>query len=203
MVKKAKGVNMPAGMSSNPYNPAKEHVPRLTLCELCERIIPTPVWLAHKNSKQHQALEIAEKEKENAKSSNDASGGWGGEASGTVADVETGFKLAPSGSGNDGWVSSVDNGRASSGGSGATSGYSDKVAGGGGDRACFGCGEVGHTKRDCPKGGSGGGRACFGCGEVGHNKRDCPKGGSGSGGQACFNCGQEGYVLVCELLNHC
>ena len=66
--------------------------------------------------------------------------------------------------------------------------------GGSDGRACFGCGETGHTKRDCPQGGSGGlggsgGQTCYGCGEEGHQKRDCPQ---GAGGQACFNCGNVG-----------
>jgi cellular nucleic acid-binding protein len=41
---------------------------------------------------------------------------------------------------------------------------------GGGDRVCYGCGLTGHQKRDCPSGGGGGGgdQACFNCGEVGY-----------------------------------
>jgi cellular nucleic acid-binding protein len=71
---------------------------------------------------------------------------------------------------------------------GFSTNYSGNTNGGSDGRARFGCGETGHTKRDCPQGGSGG-QACYGCGEEGHQKRDCPQ---GAGGQACFNCGNVG-----------
>jgi hypothetical protein len=179
-----KVINMPPGMASNPYNGMKEQVPRNTLCELCDRTIKTRDWPQHKNSKVHRALEKAEKGKENSKTNSNGIDNGSEEASGFTPDGD--FNLASTGSGNDGWGSS-----SGFGNNQGSSGYGNKTGGGGGDRACFG--EVGHTKRDCPKGGaSGGDRACFGCGEVGHNKRDCPKGGSGGGSQACFNCGREG-----------
>ena len=72
----------------------------------------------------------------------------------------------------------------------------DNNGGGGGGAACYGCGETGHQKRDCPQGGGGGGGgACHTCGEVGHMKRDCPKGGGGGsgGGAACYECGETGH----------
>ncbi|KAJ4988114.1 zinc knuckle [Stagonosporopsis vannaccii] len=175
------------GMASNPYRSMKEQVPQKTLCELCDRTINTRDWPQHKNSKAHRALEKAEKDKEHAKAnSNYAADAWGGEPSGfTPSD---GFILAPTESGDGGWgVSAESNNTLGS------PGYNQKTGGGGGDRTCFGCGEVGHNKRDCPKGGPSSDRACFGCGEVGHTKRDCLKGGSGKGGQACFNCGLEGH----------
>jgi hypothetical protein len=84
---------------------------------------------------------------------------------------------------NDGW---------GSGGDFATTNTSSYNNTGGGDRACYGCGQTGHQKRNCPSGGGGGGggdRACYGCGQTGHQKRDCPQ---GTGGQACFNCGETG-----------
>lgn len=173
----------------------KEQVPQKTLCELCGRTLNTRDWPQHKNSKAHRALEQKEKDKENTKGNpNSGADAWGGEASGFAP--TDGFNIAPTESGDGGWGASADSSNAFS-----SSGYGNKTGGGGGDRACFGCGEVGHNKRDCPKGGSGGGvRACFGCGEVGHTKRDCPKGGSGGGGQACFNCGQEGYVIMLTMI---
>ena len=182
---------MPPGMTSHPYNPPKDQIARLTLCELCDRTLKTQDWPAHKNSKKHRALEDADKAKEN-KGNINGTNGWEGEGSNFTADDDSGFNLAPQDSGNDTWGASNNDGRGSTGSVVNTSGYGNKSGGGGGDRACFGCGEVGHNKRDCPKGGSGGDRACFGCGQVGHNKRDCPQGGSGGGGQACFNCGMEG-----------
>ncbi|KAF2627665.1 hypothetical protein BU25DRAFT_341387 [Macroventuria anomochaeta] len=165
----AKLLNLHPGMASNPYRSMKEQVPLRTLCELCNRTINTRDWPMHKNSKAHRALEQAGKDKENTKAKNNGTDNWGGETSSFTPDGE--FNLASVDSGNDGWG----------------------TGGGGGNRACFGCGEIGHTKRDCPKSGASGDRACFACGEVGHTKRDCPKGGSGGAGQACFNCGNEGH----------
>ena len=72
-----------------------------------------------------------------------------------------------------------------------------KGSGGGLKGACYGCGEVGHNRNDCPKGNGGGPRTCYGCGEVGHNRSDCPKNSGGRGGGmktgACFGCGETGH----------
>ncbi|RDW62719.1 hypothetical protein BP5796_11021 [Coleophoma crateriformis] len=55
---------------------------------------------------------------------------------------------------------------------GATGGYGDGSGdAGGNDGACFGCGETGHIRADCPTAPK---RACFNCGEEGHSKADCP-----------------------------
>jgi hypothetical protein len=190
-----------SSLASNPYPPPKETTPMFTTCELCDRKMPTKDWASHKNSKKHRAAEAKEK----SGSDNANTTGFGTDSTGFTGDT-TGFGSgdtfgnttsgggASNLSGNDGW--------GSSGGfdtNGATSGYGtnyNSTGGGGGDRACYGCGQTGHQKRDCPQGGSGGSggdRACYGCGDIGHQKRDCPKGGSGSG-QACFNCGEVGYV---------
>jgi cellular nucleic acid-binding protein len=180
-----------SGLASNPYPRPKEHVAMNTTCELCERTMPTKDWPSHKNSKKHRAAEA--KEKAEADGTNDI--GFGGDAVGFTA--ATGFggndNFGTTNTGGDAWGSGGFNTNA------GTSSYGNNA--GGGDRVCFGCGEIGHQKRDCPSGGSGGGGggggggACYGCGEEGHQKRDCPNGGGGGGGQACFNCGEVGYVF--------
>ncbi|KAF3002576.1 hypothetical protein E8E13_008099 [Curvularia kusanoi] len=184
--------NLPPGMPSNPYHTMKERLPLKTLCETCNRTINTRDWPIHKNSKGHRANEQHQKDKENGKVTKDSSTAFGFDTSG-----DGGFEIAPTGSfSNDSYGKQA-------GGSGACFGCGEVGhnkrdcpssaggygGGGSGDRACFGCGEIGHTKRDCPKGG---GSACYGCGEPGHTKRDCPNAASG-GGQACFNCGMEGH----------
>lgn len=193
---RAQVLNIHPGMASNPYQGMKEQVPLKTLCELCNRTLNTRDWPVHKNSKAHRALEEKEKGKENGQArSNHYSTGWGGDASAMPADDGLNFASTPSGI--NGWGTF-----ANSTNSFDPSGYGKQTGGGGGgDRACYGCGQTGHTKRDCPTGGAGGDRACYGCGETGHTKRDCPKMASG-GGQACFNCGMEGYVLILSLIEH-
>ncbi|KAJ4350794.1 hypothetical protein N0V95_004406 [Ascochyta clinopodiicola] len=193
MGRPSKILNLPPGMESRPYNQAKQRLPGKTLCELCDKVLDTSLWSIHKNSKKHRAIETAEMAKENAKVNSNGADGYSGESSGFSPEIDSGFDLAPLGTGNDAWTSSTNVDWGSSAGFSVEPSHGNKSRGGGGDRACFGCGEVGHTKRECPKGSSSGDRACFGCGEVGHTKRDCPKGGSGGGGQACFNCGMEGH----------
>jgi hypothetical protein len=175
-----------SNLVANPYPKAKEHVARMSLCEICDRQILTKDWISHKNSKKHRAAEA--KEREELEKPKNPGGSFGGDATGfgdsnEFANANNEFGAATTT--NDGWGSVGDFAAPN------TSSYNHNGGGGGGDRACYGCGQSGHQKRDCPSGGGGGGgdRACYGCGQTGHQKRDCPQ---GSGGQACFNCGEVG-----------
>ena len=44
-------------------------------------------------------------------------------------------------------------------------------------QSCYGCGQYGHWKQDCPLA-----RKCYHCGEVGHFKKECPLNGNGPSG---------------------
>ncbi|KAI2730338.1 transcriptional regulator family: Zinc finger, CCHC-type [Penicillium roqueforti] len=61
-------------------------------------------------------------------------------------------------------------------------------SGGGGDRACYNCGQEGHSKADCTEPRKMG--ACFNCGQDGHSKAECTEPRKMG---ACFNCGEEGH----------
>jgi cellular nucleic acid-binding protein len=159
---------MTTSMASNPYPKPKEHIPRITQCELCNRELPTKDWPAHKNSKKHREAEAKERaEIEAVKNPTN----FGGDTSGSNNDNEfananefgsgDAFANATT-SGDDGW--------------GAVESFSTTKP----------------TSYNNGGGGSGDQRACFGCGETGHQKRDCPQ---GSGGQTCYNCGGSGCVL--------
>lgn len=147
---------MPAGMSSNPYPKPKEHVPRLTHCELCDRQLPTKDWPAHKNSKKHREAEAKERG-ETFKSSFT----FGGDANGSnefanANDFGSGDAFANTATTDgDGWGVGVDLSTTKS------TNYNN-----GDQRACFNCGETGHQKRDCPQASNN--QACFNCGETGY-----------------------------------
>jgi cellular nucleic acid-binding protein len=153
-----------APMMANPYHRAKESVPGFTFCELCERKLLTKDWATHKQSKKHRAAE--DREREDAEKLKNPTG-LGGDSTGF--DSTDPFTAA---SGNDGWAAtggdttSGNDGWGSGGDCTTTKTYTNN-GGGGGDRACFGCGQTGHQKRDCPSGGGGGGNACFNCGMPG------------------------------------
>ncbi|KAF2868828.1 hypothetical protein BDV95DRAFT_630503 [Massariosphaeria phaeospora] len=182
-----------SAMVSNPYPRPRETQPINTICEVCTRTIMTKNWQAHKNSKRHRDLEQLERTKESGIDSA-AGSSFGGDTAFGAPDSTTGNGWGgDGGAATDGW-GAVDssNGFGGTGGSGTLRGGG---GGGGGGRECFGCGEVGHNKRDCPK--SSGGRACFNCGQTGHNKADCQNdrvpGAGGGGDRACFGCGKPGH----------
>ncbi|KAI8933846.1 hypothetical protein NX059_009546 [Plenodomus lindquistii] len=195
------------GMASNPYPRPKEREGINTFCELCDRVIRTLDWSAHKNSKKHREAEAKERVATEIENGLVNTNGFGGNSNGFTADTKGDNEFSgtdtftngnASGGGGDGWVTGTGGDAWGSGGGGgfnSTRSYGSNVAGGGGggsDLACFGCGSTDHQKRDCPSGRSGGGQACYGCGETTHQKRDCPKL-SGGGGQTCYNCGVVGH----------
>ncbi|KAL7948879.1 hypothetical protein V8C42DRAFT_312580 [Trichoderma barbatum] len=51
---------------------------------------------------------------------------------------------------------------------------------------CFGCGEEGHRRAECPKAGD---QTCHYCKKEGHMRKDCPE----APPMVCSNCGQEGH----------
>jgi cellular nucleic acid-binding protein len=143
-------------MVSNPYATPKDVLPTTTICEVCDnREIMTKDWHGHKNSKGHRKNEEAAKAKENQSpgdANGDSSDGWQ-----NTADV-TG-DVATTGWGDNGSFGSTNaSGNGNHGRSGNANG-NRKFNG-----ACYGCGEEGHSKRDCPQASA---RACYGCGQTG------------------------------------
>lgn len=161
-------------MLANPYPKPKAHVPRLTLCEVCDRELPTKDWPAHKNSKKHREAEAKERGEtvKNAFS-------FGGDAIGFGSSNESAnangfgfgdaFATTATTDGN-GWATGVD----------------------------FSTTKSTSYGKNGNNGGSGDQRACFGCGETGHQRRDCPR---VSKNQGCFNCGDTGLVLPWDFWN--
>ncbi|KXH63518.1 zinc knuckle [Colletotrichum nymphaeae SA-01] len=62
--------------------------------------------------------------------------------------------------------------------------------GDGGDRACFNCGQTGHSKADCTEPRKAFDGTCNACGEQGHTRRDCPS----APAMTCRTCGEEGHM---------
>ncbi|EKJ77187.1 hypothetical protein NXS19_003837 [Fusarium pseudograminearum] len=56
----------------------------------------------------------------------------------------------------------------------------------GGDDKCFGCGEIGHRRAECPNPQE---MACRYCKKEGHMRKDCPE----APPMVCENCGEEGH----------
>ncbi|KAF2737166.1 hypothetical protein EJ04DRAFT_594089 [Polyplosphaeria fusca] len=188
-------------IGSNPYPQPKDVKSCFTTCEVCDRSLMSKDWVPHKNSKKHRALEQAEKDKENGKTVGagiNESNAWGDGGNDTAQTWGDGGNDTAQAWGDGG----ADNGGTTDNAFGNGADTGDKKFGG----ACYGCGQEGHSKRNCPNSSGGQGcfncakprGACYNCGETGHNKTDCPKprqggaGGGGSGGQ-CFNCYEYGH----------
>lgn len=122
----------------NPYNKPKAIVAQFTECELCHRVIPTKNWGEHERSKKHNKAKDEERRAKDNLFSVDhftSTAGPDGDDLSGAGDWGTG---PPTGQ-DDGW------GSAAAGNNDFGSGMQ---GGGGGGRACYGCGEEGHTKRD-------------------------------------------------------
>jgi hypothetical protein len=104
----------------NPYPPCKEKAPDFFECELCHRSIPSKHWPEHKNSKKHRAKEDEERRGKSKENFNSTG--------------NTGYVVEGFGGLEGAWVQATpDLGGGSRGAD---------------DRACHGCNEVGHIKRD-------------------------------------------------------
>jgi cellular nucleic acid-binding protein len=130
---------------------AKDTQPLRTTCELCDRTFPSKDWTGHKNGKAHQEREKAELAEETRKLA--AANGDGFAAEDFIPDASFG------GGGAGSWGASGHDNTAWGGSSGELGDITNFSGGGGmrgggkaqggGPGACYGCGEVGHNKRDC------------------------------------------------------
>ena len=115
---------------ANPYQPAKKVEPLNTECEPCKRVIPTKCWGEHVRGKRHQKAVDAERRAKDTENANPSNGEDFANVGGPVGETFGNEEAA--------WGSNVNDGDF---GGGASSG-------GGGRGACYGCGQVGHNKRD-------------------------------------------------------
>src|SRR4051794_23419561 len=95
-------------MVANPYPPPKQQIPRVTLCELCDRHILTKDFQGHKVSKKHRAAEEQERQ-EVEKAKNLAA--LADNIDNAIVDDEFGSRDAfgtAAKTGNDGWGSGGD-----------------------------------------------------------------------------------------------
>lgn len=171
------------GLVSNPYPAAKDHQSINTVCELCDRTIKTKDWSAHKRSRKHRELEQKEREGEAKKQALPTGDGFSDNTSGFNNDAGTAGDWGDNAGTAGGWGDNA----------GTTGGWGDNAGtwgSGSGDASTgYGNDSLNSTGYSGHKAQSGGPGACYGCGEVGHNKRDCPSTGASRG---CFNCGQQG-----------
>ncbi|ROW03174.1 hypothetical protein VPNG_08158 [Cytospora leucostoma] len=124
---------------------------------------------------------------------NGAGGGWGGGGGDTA--VAPAWESGNSNVANeyDGGAASFENGATSfDNGNGNENGYGDADGGaGGGDNACYNCGETGHNKADCPNPSTFTGE-CRYCKKEGHMAKDCPD----KPPMRCGNCRKEGHFIA-------
>ena len=156
---------------SKPYADAVQRTPAKTLCETCDRTIPSKDWPAHERSKKHVALKEAAKTAEaDAAHEEKRVEAWAKESSNADAAATTGDDAWNADATGGDWAAEAteggDWGAGTSGGAGDSWGSS-----GANGNSGFGSAPA-----------RGGGRS--GAGGFGGN------GGSGGGGDGCFKCGR-------------
>ncbi|KAL5397564.1 hypothetical protein PMIN03_002143 [Paraphaeosphaeria minitans] len=147
-------------IGDNPYASARHKKPDFHTCKACDRTISSKDWAAHNSSKKHFACE--DEMRRAAKKPVDTKSPAMDKEANIVSFAQGAWKQDD----------------------GAPYLRGDETD------VCYGCGESGHFKRECPNRTAGSGRdACYGCGKQGHQKRDCPD----RGGNLCFTCGMPGH----------